>query len=192
MCTTWACWVILLQAVECFYIFIFYLWCCWRHVYKKFPMLQVEVRISCSGPEGGKNTCGVCAVFWKESGSLYWWLTENRKTFSKADEVRGLRLFFCYGTITSYLPGWVLLSSPCNCDLCVKTKPLSLTNKGSTFRFTWLHLSDPYRYESWGSSVWPPKVNILGGNLSGIFIRFNSVTKENIKHRYCVLYRLCK
>lgn len=122
--TTWACWVILPQVLKCFCILPSWFLMDWRQVKKK-KKPQVEVLISCSasataGPEG-KNTCGVWAVGWKESGCLYWWLTENRKTFSKADEVRGLRLFFCAGTITSYLPGWVLLSSPCNCDLGVKT-----------------------------------------------------------------------
>lgn len=125
---------------------------------EKLTMARAGVLMSCSAsatavPEG-ENTCGVWAVFWKEPCSLYWWLTENRKTFSKADEVRGLRLFFCDGTITSYLPGRAPLSSPCNCDLSVKTKPLSLTNKGSTFRFTWLHLSGLYRYKSCGLSMW--------------------------------------
>lgn len=90
---------------------------------------QVALLASCSasapaGPEG-TNTCGVWAVPWKEPGSLFWWLTENREAFPKADEVTGLRLCLCGGTMTSYLPGGVLLSSPCNCDLGVKTRPLS-------------------------------------------------------------------
>lgn len=90
---------------------------------------QVAVLVSCSAsapssPEG-TNTCGVWAVSWKEPGSFFWWLTENREAFPKADEVTGLRLCFCCGTMTSYLPGGVLLSSPCNCDLGVKTRPLS-------------------------------------------------------------------
>lgn len=98
---------------------------------KQTPRLpQVAVLLSCStsalaGPEG-TNTCGVWAVSWKEPGSLFWWLTENREAFPKADEVTGLRLCFCCGTIASYLPGGVRLSSPCNCDLSVKTRPLSL------------------------------------------------------------------
>lgn len=116
---------------------------------QKLTMLQTKVLISCSAsatavPEG--KIPAVSGLFWKESDSLFWWLTENRKTFSKADEVRGLRLFFCYGTIRPYLPCWVLLSSPCSCDLSMKTKPLSLTNKASAFRFASLRLSDPYRY----------------------------------------------
>jgi len=80
--------------------------------------------VSATGPEE-TNTCGVWAVSSKEQGSLFWWLTENRGAFPKADEVTGLRLCFCYGTMTSYLPGGVRLSSPCNCDLSVKTRPLS-------------------------------------------------------------------
>lgn len=67
--------------------------------------------------------CGL--VSWKEQASLFWWLAENREAFPKADEVTRLRLCLCYGTKTSYLPGGVQLSSSCNCDLSVKTRPLS-------------------------------------------------------------------
>lgn len=96
---------------------------------QKLMLPQVAASVSHSasarvGPEG-TNTCGIWAVSLKEPSSLFWWLTENRGAFPKADEVTGLRLCFCYGTMTSYLPGGVRLSSPCNCDLGVKTRPLS-------------------------------------------------------------------
>lgn len=94
----------------------------------RFPQVAVLVYCSTSAPVApeGTNTCGVWAVSRKEPVSLFWWLTENREASPKADEVTGLRLCFCCGTITSYLPGGLLLSSPCNCDLSVKTRPLSL------------------------------------------------------------------
>lgn len=44
---------------------------------------------------------------------------------AKADEVSGLRLRLCGSTITSYLPVGLSLSSPCDCDLGEKTRPLS-------------------------------------------------------------------
>lgn len=87
---------------------------------------QVAVHeCDCTAAPEGTNTCGVWAVSWKELGSLLWWVTENREGLPKADEVTGLRLCLCGGTITSYLPAGVLLSSPCNCDLSLKTRPLS-------------------------------------------------------------------
>lgn len=78
-----------------------------------------------TGSPEGTNSSVVLAVSWKEACSFFWWLTENREALPKADEVTGLRLCFCCRTMTSYLPGGVRLSSPCNCDLSEKTRPLS-------------------------------------------------------------------
>lgn len=79
----------------------------------------------CTAWPDGAHASDVKTPFRKDPGSLFWWLAEDRGAFPKADGVTGLRLCFCCGTITSYLPGGVLYSSPCNCDFSVKTRPLS-------------------------------------------------------------------